>query len=76
MRRAAQVTKTEARTLFARAEALIKDAKSLSAAVNARIASNRSAVAHADRRRRTVDRRHRAVPDRRVDMRPWTATGR
>jgi hypothetical protein len=67
MRRAVQVNKTQVRALFMRADLLIKDAKSLSAAVNARIASSRAGAVRVDRRG-VLDRRRGGL-NRRVDFR-------
>ena len=62
MERIVQVTKSEARAFFSRAELLIKEAKSISDAVNARMATARARV-YAQRRHSASDRRR---GDRRV----------
>jgi hypothetical protein len=69
MRRVVPLTRPERRAFFARAERLIEDAKSISAAVNARVACNRAGVVYPERRRRALDRRSRPISDRRLDLR-------
>jgi hypothetical protein len=61
MGRAVQATQAHRRAFFQRADHLLQEAKRLSASINERV--GRRAVVAGDRRR-TGDRRRRAVPDR------------